>query len=65
MGVINKIWKSKLWFVITIVVLVAINWLASMFHTRIDFTNEKRFTLSAPKKKVLKKMKDVVKLDVF
>lgn len=65
MGVFNKIWKSKLWVVITIVVLVAINWLASLYHTRIDFTNEKRFTLSTPTKKVLQKLDDVVQVDVF
>ncbi|MBK6378513.1 MAG: Gldg family protein [Chitinophagaceae bacterium] len=65
MGVLNKIWKSKGWFVITIAALVAINWLASMYHTRIDFTNEKRFTLSSPTKKVLQKLDDVVQVDVF
>lgn len=65
MTIINKIWKSKLWFVITIAALVAINWLASMYHTRIDFTNEKRFTLSTPTKKVLQKLDDVVQVDVF
>jgi len=62
---VYKIWKSKLWFVITIVALAAINWLASIYHTRIDFTNEKRFTLSAPTKKVLQKLDDVVQVDVF
>ena len=65
MGLLNKIWKSKGWFVITIAALVAINWLASMYHTRIDFTNEKRFTLSSPTKKVLQKLDDVVQVDVF
>ena len=63
--IVNKIWKSKLWLLITIVVLVAVNWLASQYHTRIDFTNEKRFTLSSATKKVLKKMDDVVQVDVF
>lgn len=62
---INKIWKSKLWLVITIVALVAVNWLASLYHGRIDFTNEKRFTLSSPTKKVLNKLDDVVKVEVF
>jgi gliding-associated putative ABC transporter substrate-binding component GldG len=63
--ILNKIWKSKLWLLITIVALVAINWLASLYHTRIDLTNEKRFTLSAPTKKVLRKLDDVVRVDVF
>jgi gliding-associated putative ABC transporter substrate-binding component GldG len=60
-----KIWKSKAWFVITIAALVAVNWLASLYHTRIDFTNEKRFTLSAPTKNVLQKLDEVVQVDVF
>lgn len=61
----NKIWKSKLWLVITIIALVVVNWLASLYHTRVDFTNEKRFTLSTPTKKVLQKLDDVVQVDVF
>lgn len=65
MSLFNKIWKSKLWLLITILLLVALNWLASMYHTRIDFTNEKRFTLSVPTKKVLQKLDDVVQVDVF
>ncbi|HQW92715.1 MAG TPA: gliding motility-associated ABC transporter substrate-binding protein GldG [Ferruginibacter sp.] len=65
MGLLHKIWKSKLWLLITIVALVAVNWLASMYHSRIDFTNEKRFTLSKPTKKVLQKLDDVVQVDVF
>ena len=62
---LNKIWKSKLWLLIAIVALIAINWLASQYHTRIDFTNEKRFTLSKPTKKILQKLDDVVQVDVF
>ena len=65
MGILNKIWKNKLWLLITIVFLVALNWLASLHHTRIDFTNEKRFTLSKPTKKILKNLDDVVIVDVF
>ena len=64
-AVLNKIWKSKLWLLITVAVLVVINWLASLYHTRIDFTNEKRFTLSSATKKVLHKPDDVVQVDVF
>ncbi|HEX2684550.1 MAG TPA: GldG family protein, partial [Ferruginibacter sp.] len=65
MSIVNKIWKSKLWLLITIVLLVAINWLASLYHARIDFTNEKRFTLSSPTKKLLKRLDDAVQVDVF
>ncbi len=62
---LNKIWNSKFWLVITLIAIVALNWLASLYHTRIDFTNEKRFTLSFPTKKVLQKLDDVVQVDVF
>lgn len=65
MNLVNKIWKSKFWLPLVIVLLVVINWLASMYHTRIDFTNEKRFTLSAPTKKILRSLDDVVEVDVF
>jgi ABC-2 type transport system permease protein len=65
MGILNKIWKSKLWLLITIIFLVVLNWLASLYHTRIDFTNEKRFTLSKPTKKILKNLDDAVIVDVF
>jgi len=65
MNWMNAIWKSRLWLLITVLILVLINWLASLYHTRIDFTNEKRFTLSSPTKKILKKLDDVVQVDVF
>jgi ABC-2 type transport system permease protein len=65
MSLFNKIWASKLWLLITIIFLVAINWLASMYHARIDFTNEKRFTLSKPTKKILKNLDGNVVVDVF
>lgn len=64
-SIINKIWKSKFWLLITIILLVALNWLASTYHTRIDFTNEHKFTLSLPTEKVLQKLDSVVQVDVF
>ncbi len=65
MGLVNKIGKTKLWLPVTIGVLVVINWLASQYHTRVDFTNEKRFTLSAATQKLLKKLDEEVRIDVF
>ena len=65
MALLNKIWKSKFWLSIIIAAMVAINWLASMYHTRVDFTNEKRFTLSSPTKKIVENLDDVVLIDVF
>lgn len=65
MSLFKKIWNSKLWLLIVIVLLSVVNWLASMYHARIDFTNEKRFTLSKPTEKILKGLDDVVVVDVF
>ena len=62
---VKKIWKSKWWLLITLILLVGINWLASLYHTRVDFTNEKRFTLSKPTKKILRQLDDVVEVKVF
>ena len=50
---------------LTVVLLVLINWLASLYHARLDFTNEKRFTLSKPTKKILAKLDETVQVDVF
>ena len=65
MNLLNKIGNSRGWLFITILLLVALNWLASLYHTRLDLTNEKRFTLSAATKKLLKKLDEEVRVDVF
>ncbi len=62
---IYKTGKSKLWLPIVLVFLFCINWAASVWHNRVDFTNEKRFTLSAATKKLLKGIKEPVVVDVF
>jgi len=48
-----------------ILLLAGINLLASLWHQRIDLTSEKRFTLSAPTKKMLKKIEGEVKIDIL
>jgi ABC-2 type transport system permease protein len=62
---ITKIFNNKLWLPIVLILLIAINWAASLFHARIDLTNEKRFTLSTPTKKLLKKIDEPIMVDVF
>ncbi|MEO7484879.1 MAG: gliding motility-associated ABC transporter substrate-binding protein GldG, partial [Ferruginibacter sp.] len=47
------------------ILLIAINWAASVWHSRIDLTNEKRFTLSEPSKKLLYGIKEPITIDVF
>lgn len=62
---INKIWSSKAWWLFLLVVIIAINFLASVFHSRFDLTKEKRYTLSKASKQLLKNLKEPVTIDVF
>lgn len=48
-----------------IVAIVVINYLTSVFHKRIDLTNEKRFTISAPVKKILKSIDQKMEINIF
>lgn len=48
-----------------LLILTGINWLAANFHSRIDFTNEKRFTLSNSTKSVLKNLDAPVDITVL
>ena len=63
--VFSTIWGSRLWLVITLVILFALNFAASKWHSRLDFTNEKRFTLSSATKQLLNTIKEPVQVDVF
>src|SRR5674476_1438452 len=58
---LNKNW----WWLIIIVVIIAVNFLGSVFHERIDLTNEKRFTISSPVKKILKNLDETVDVDIY
>lgn len=57
--------RSKYWWVHGILILVAVNYLASLVHYRIDLTAEKRFTLSPATKKLLAGLDDRVAIDVL
>ena len=60
-----KIFNSKAGVFVMMILLLGINWLASVFHSRIDFTNEKRFTLSNSTKEVLKNLDGEVDITVL
>ncbi|MEO6720912.1 MAG: gliding motility-associated ABC transporter substrate-binding protein GldG [Ferruginibacter sp.] len=62
---INKIFNGRILLPLVIMLLIAINWIAASFHTSIDFTNEKRFTLSRSTKTVLKNLDSTVDITVF
>ncbi len=56
---------GKWWWIPVVVLLITVNILSALFHKRIDLTNEKRFTISSPVKKILRSLDDVVQVDVF
>lgn len=60
-----KLLTSKILVPLVIAGLLVINWLASSVHGRIDFTNEKRFTLSTSTKAVLKNLESPVDITVL
>lgn len=53
------------WWIVVIAAISVINFLASVIHKRIDLTNEKRFTISSPVKKILARLDEEVEVDVF
>jgi gliding-associated putative ABC transporter substrate-binding component GldG len=65
MKLINKIWSSKFWWLFLLLIIVAVNFLASSFHTRFDLTKEKRYTLSKATKELLKNLDEPVFINVF
>lgn len=64
MSVLRSIYK-KAWLPVALLLLVLLNWAASVWHSRLDFTDEKRFTLSHPTRKLLRNIKEPVTIDVF
>jgi len=57
--------KGKWSWIIVLAAIVAANFMASVFHERMDLTDEKRFTISAPVKKLLGNMKGIAEVDIF
>ena len=63
--VTSNIFNSRLWLPAVLILLFGINWLSAHFHTSIDFTNEKRFTLSDGTKSILTNLDSTVDITVF
>ncbi len=62
---VKRISQSRLWIPVVILLLVILNWFAATWHTRIDLTQEKRFTLSAATNRLLEEIDAPVSIDVF
>ncbi len=65
MKFINKIISTKIWLPLAIVLLITLNWIGSKYHTRIDLTAEKRFTLSHSTESILKNLDSTVDITVL
>jgi len=61
----GKIFASKYWWLLLLAILFGINFLASSFHSRLDLTKEKRYTLSTATKELLQGLEDEVSINVF
>lgn len=61
----DKIIASKLGWLWLIIALLVINLAASAFHSRIDLTKEKRYTLSTATGTLLNGLTEPVEIDVF
>ena len=57
--------QATIRIVIMAAIVVCVNILASYFHTGLDLTREKRFTLTDPTKKMLRSMQEVAVIDVY
>ena len=57
--------KTKYWWVYLLAAVIAINYIASLVHYRIDLTSEKRYTLTRPTKNLLRNINDQVVIDVY
>ncbi len=61
----GKIATSKFGWLWLLLVLLGINLLASIVHSRIDLTKEKRYTLSTATRNLLLEVNDDLQIDVF
>ena len=61
----GKIITLKFGWLWVLLVLLGINFLASVIHSRIDLTKEKRYTLSKATRNLLLAVNDDVQIDVF
>lgn len=57
--------NKKIRWLILIIAIALINYAASLFHKRIDLTQEKRFTISTPVKNLLKNVDDRIDVTIF
>lgn len=62
---LDKILATKFWWLLLLLLVFVINFLADSFHTRFDLTKEKRYTLSPATVRLIKSLDDKITIDVF
>lgn len=61
----QKLLEHKIAWLILTTAFVAINFLATLFHGKIDLTKEKRYTISRTTKSLISKLDDKIEISVF
>jgi ABC-2 type transport system permease protein len=61
----QKIFSSKFGWLLLLIFLFAVNFIASRFHYRVDLTKEKRYTLTKGTRDLLQNADDQIQVDVF
>jgi gliding-associated putative ABC transporter substrate-binding component GldG len=62
---LNRLLVSKFGWLLLLLLLVGINFMASLFHARADLTKEKRYTLSAATSGMIANLDEAMEVDVF
>ncbi|MBL7770973.1 MAG: gliding motility-associated ABC transporter substrate-binding protein GldG [Flavipsychrobacter sp.] len=57
--------SNKFYWMLLLLVVIAVNWLAELMPLRLDLTAEGRYTLSAPTRKLLNEIEEPVQIDVL
>src|SRR5438105_2862138 len=61
----KEILKSKYGWIWLLLLLAGVNFLASIYHFRLDLTQEKRYTLSKPTIKLLRGLDEPINITLF
>ena len=62
---VDTLLKKKFWWLWLMVLFIAITYLISLAHYRLDLTKEKRYSLSNSTKTLLKNLDGKVEVEVF
>ncbi|MBS1598948.1 MAG: gliding motility-associated ABC transporter substrate-binding protein GldG [Bacteroidetes bacterium] len=61
----NKLLSSKYGMIFLLIIIVVVTFIASQWHYSLDLTQEKRYTISKPVKRMLRNLDAKVNIDVF